>query len=354
MFDMENEVCTAIGTPNKAVVLYWGKRDYDLTLPLNSSASMTLDENLNTKTSVIFSTKIREDVIYIDGAERKIHNNPERKISILGPTLDEIRSLSGIKGKALIVSKNSFPQSAGLASSASGAVTFVYAAVNAANLNLSKKDMSIMVRRISGSGCRSVFGGFSAWKKGDKADGSDSYAEQIEDSKYWPEVIDVVGIISAEKKKISTDDGHIITSETSTFIKSRAVQADKDTETMYDVVRKRDFERLAYIIMRDSNSMHATMLDSWPPITYLNDKSKQVMEAVHELNDAEGKLIAGYTFDAGPNPHIFTTRKNERKVVELLDSIIGEGKHYVAGQGSGPRLLGDSDSLINIDTLKPR
>ncbi|MDE1810735.1 MAG: diphosphomevalonate decarboxylase [Candidatus Micrarchaeota archaeon] len=354
MFDMENEVCTAIGTPNKAIVLYWGKRDFDLNLPLNSSASMTLDENLNTRTSVIFSPKVKADTIYIDGKEQRISGSSERKISVLHDTLDEIRSLSGIKSKALIVSKNSFPQSVGLASSASGAVTLVYAAVNAAKLQLSNKEMSIMVRKISGSGCRSVFGGFSAWKKGAKSDGTDSYAEQIEEASYWPEVIDVIGMVSAVKKKVSTDAGHMITSKTSILIKPRAAQADKDTVTIYDAIRKKDFERFAYIVMRDSNNMHATMLDSWPPIIYLTDKSREVMEAIHELNDSEGKLIAAYAFDAGPNPHVFTTRKYERKVVEILESILGVGKNYITGQGKGPRLLKDSDSLINLDTLTPK
>ncbi|MDE1833224.1 MAG: diphosphomevalonate decarboxylase [Candidatus Micrarchaeota archaeon] len=351
---MENEVCTAIGTPNKAVVLYWGKRDFNLNLPLNSSASMTLDENLNTRTSVLFSPKVEEDTLYIDGKEQRIGSSAERKVSIIKSTLDEIRGLSGIKSKALIVSRNNFPQSAGLASSASGAVTLVYAAANAANLKLGKKEMSIMVRKISGSGCRSVFGGFSSWIKGRAADGSDSYAEQIQESTYWPDVIDVIGMVSAEKKKISTDAGHMITSKTSILIKARSTQADKDTETMYDVIKRRDFEKFAYIVMRDSNNMHATMLDSWPPIIYLTDKSKEVMEAVHGLNDSEGKMVAAYTFDAGPNPHVFTTRKYEKRIVEMMDSIIGKGKHYVAGQGSGPRLLEDSDSLINPGTLKPR
>jgi len=354
MFNMENEVCTAIGTPNKALVLYWGKRNPDLNLPINSSISITLDETLNTKTSVLFSQKMAKDVMYLDGEHQELMAHPERKISILRATLDELRKRAGIKSHALIVTRNSFPKSAGLASSASGAATFVYAASKALGVELDEKEMSIMVRNISGSGCRSVFGGFSAWNKGVKADGEDSYAYQVADENHWPEFIDVIGMVSAAKKKISTDDGHMITARTSSLLKHRCIQADEYTQKISDAIKKKDFDTVAHITMRDSNNTHAVMLDSWPPVMYLQDKSREVMEKVQELNESEGKTIAAYTFDAGPNPHIMTTRKHERKVVELLNSVLGEGKHYVAGQGAGPRLLKDSDSLIDLDKLKPR
>ncbi|HUY70497.1 MAG TPA: diphosphomevalonate decarboxylase, partial [Candidatus Baltobacteraceae bacterium] len=208
---MENEVCTAIGTPNKALVMYWGKRNIKLNLPMNSSLSITLDEALNTRTSVLFSTKLKNDIMYLDGQKQELVTSSERKISVLRSTLDEVRKQSGIKGHALIVTQNSFPKSVGLASSASGAATFVYTVTKAAGLAMGKDDMSIMIRNISGSGCRSIFGGFSAWNKGTKSNGEDSYAYQVVDQNYWPEVIDVIGLVSSVKKKISSDEGHVIT-----------------------------------------------------------------------------------------------------------------------------------------------
>ena len=48
------EVTTAIGTSNIAFIKYWGKLDERINTPRNSSISMTLDETVSTKTSVVF------------------------------------------------------------------------------------------------------------------------------------------------------------------------------------------------------------------------------------------------------------------------------------------------------------
>ena len=59
--------------------------------------------------------------------------------------------------------------------------------------------------------------------------------------------------------------------------------------------------------------MHALMLSTRPSIRYLNNASFAIMDAVEELNAQEGKAIAGYSFDAGPNANIFTIDKYRRR-----------------------------------------
>ena len=80
--------------------------------------------------------------------------------------------------------------------------------------------------------------------------------------------------------------------------------------------------------------MHAVMLDTWPPIMYLNDISKEIIYAIQELNKAEGKIIAAYTFDAGPNAHIITTKKN---LTKAKDALFGFGKIIISRPGKGVR-----------------
>ena len=54
------------------------------------------------------------------------------------------------------------------------------------------------------------------------------------------------------------------------------------------------------------NKLHAVCLDTVPPCVYMNDTSHAVASLVEAINATEGKTVAAYTFDAGPNACIFT------------------------------------------------
>ncbi len=346
---MEEEVATAIGTPNIALVKYWGRRDSALNLPTNSSISMTMDETLCTKTSVAFSKNLPEDIFYLNGEIQDFRHGTEKTMKVKR-ALDEMRKFAGIRAKAMIVSKNFFPTGGGIASSASGGATLTFALSKALGLNLKAKELSIVARQVSGSASRSVLGGIVKWNRGKKRDGSDSYAEQVFDKSYWPDLIDIVCMISGEKKKVSSSEGHDL-APTSILYKARIPYAEKAVERAITAIRQRDLNALAEIVMRDSNNMHATMLDSWPPIIYMTDLGKEIMAKIHELNAAEGEMVAGYTHDAGPNTQIITIKSNRNKVMSALKEVKGIKDIITVNQGDGPRLLSARDSLITPDLV---
>lgn len=66
-------------------------------------------------------------------------------------------------------------------------------------------------------------------------------------------------------------------------------------------IRERDFEGFGQLTMKDSNQFHATCLDTFPPIFYLNDLSRQIIALAHRFNAHHGrtKVPAGHTGPAG-------------------------------------------------------
>ncbi len=49
-------------------------------------------------------------------------------------------------------------------------------------------ELSGVARQGSGSACRSMYGGFVQWIMGQKDDGKDSLAQQVEPETHWPEL----------------------------------------------------------------------------------------------------------------------------------------------------------------------
>lgn len=356
---MSDKVVTVSATPNLALVKYWGKRrqgedcdDPALNLPLNSSFGLTLDagNQLLTKTSVVFSKKFKEDVFYLDGVKMDM-DNPELRERFLA--LNKLRKLAKVDTKVLVVSHNSFPTASGLASSSSGLSAMIFGAAKALDLKISQQQISEITRVGSGSACRSLFGGFVQWNRGTKSDGSDSVSRQVFAKDHWPGLITMIMITSQKKKKVSSRAGMKQTVATSELYKLRPGIAERNVKDIANAVKNRDFETMAKVTIKDAMNMHATMIDTTPPIMYLSDTSREIIYAIEDLNAREKKIVAAYTFDAGPNADIITTEEYKEKVMEAVKDIEGIEKVLVAKLGDGPKVLPNSESLINEKTLEP-
>jgi diphosphomevalonate decarboxylase len=166
-------------------------------------------------------------------------------------------------------------------------------------------------------------GGYVAWRAGTKEDGSDSLAQEVAPVSHWPEMRALILVVSAEKKGVASTAGMQTTVETSTLAPARFRDiVPKRMQEIEKAIHERDFETFARITMQDSNSFHAICLDSWPPIHYLNDVSRAAMNAVETANRKAGKLIAAYTFDAGPNAVIYYLEEHSHQVAGVFKNIL--------------------------------
>ena len=308
---------TAIANSNIAFVKYWGKKDSLLNIPMNPSISMTLDENLSTKTTVEFSEKYNEDELILNN-EKQTGNKLER----VSKFLDLVREKTNTKLKAKVVSKNSFPTGSGIASSASGFAALAHASCKVLNLNVSKKELSGLARQGSGSAARSVYGGFVEWH--------DKYSKQIKDETFWPELRDVIIIIDTKEKEVSSREGMQKTVLESKLYKERIKNIKNRLKKITSFLLRKNFSMLAYEIMKDSDDMHACINEVG--INYLNKTSYELKKKIIYLNNEEIK--AAYSFDAGPNIHIITLKKYLPLVIEEF----ADYKKMISKPGKGVRL----------------
>jgi diphosphomevalonate decarboxylase len=166
------------------------------------------------------------------------------------------------------------------------------------------------------------------WIMGEKADGSDSIARQIKPASYWPEMRVLILVAGAGPKKVPSTDGMRATVATSELIQHRLKNVvPQRMELMERAICERDFKTFGDLTMRDSNQFHATCLDTTPPIFYLNETSKRVIELVHGFNAAMGGIVAAYTFDAGPNAVIYFLQEHMQALMSLFLHYFAPGKH---------------------------
>lgn len=225
-------------------------------------------------------------------------------------------------------------------------------------------ELSTIARQGSGSACRSLYGGFVRWEMGSASspDNLDSKAVQVADEAHWPELVVLIAVASEKKKETGSTEGMQRSVATSALLAHRAAAVVPGRlAAIEEAYAKKDFATFARITMADSNQFHATCLDTYPPVFYMNETSRRIVGLVHRLNGEEGKakgqepsVIAGYTFDAGPNAVIFTTKDHAATVLAaLLDHFPAPlepdaGAAFGAGGGyvSSPELAAAATSLI--------
>lgn len=323
---------TAAANSNIAIIKYWGRRDDALRIPTNDSISFTMDDSLQSVTTVEWLDGRGADSLVLDGRPAR-PKEAQRASSFL----DIVRKAAGIRFRAKVHSRNSFPMAAGLASSASGFAALAAAATKAAGMEIEGKKLSMLARMGSGSAARSVFGGAVEWRAGEKKDGSDCYARQLSPASRWKDLRNVIAITNSHEKRVSSTDAMARTARTSEMFGYRLKTLGRRIALVRKAIAERDFEGMTLAIMQESDSMHAVMLDSWPPIAYLNGASLEIMHRVVELNESYGRPVAAYTFDAGPNAHIYTTAKHESEVMKAVYEVPGLETNLICSVGEGVR-----------------
>jgi diphosphomevalonate decarboxylase len=299
----------ALAHPNIALIKYWGKRDIPLNLPAVSSLSVTLD-TFQTDTTVRADHPGTTDHIVVNGT--LLEGRGAARVSRF---LDLVAGTD--RPRCAVESTNNFPTAAGLASSASAFSALALAAAAAFDQDLDPTRLSILARQGSGSACRSLWGGWVRWDRGEEADGSDSHGFPIAPRDHW-DIAVVVAVVGSGPKPIGSTAGMVRTQETCPLYPGWVDSAEEDVMEGETAVHLRDLDRLGAAMERSTYKMHATMIATWPPIRYWRPQTVAVLEAVEHLR--QGGTSAWSTMDAGPNVKVLCHRNDVPKVVAAIQT----------------------------------
>lgn len=296
----------AFSPSNIALCKYWGKRDRELNLPVNSSLSVSLGK-LGTRTIVKCSKTA--DRIYLNGKPA-----PKDFAARISAFLDLFRA----DGQFFEVrTRNNIPTAAGLASSASGFAALVKALDQLFGWGFNLRELSMLARLGSGSAARSLYDGFAVWHAGVRADGMDSYAEGF--SKDWKNLRIGILEISRLRKKTGSTDGMNRTVETSELYEAWPAQAECDFDELRTAVAAQDFPMLGKTAENNALAMHATMLAAWPPLCYWKPQTVAAMQKVWTAR--ENGLEIYFTMDAGPNLKLLFLKEDQAAVKKLFPKV---------------------------------
>lgn len=330
---------TTVAAPaNIAFIKYWGARDLERALPMNSSISMTLDHCVTRCTVEILDGG--HDEVWLSEPDGGFGSpDPEFNRRVVDQ-LDRVRQWAGREEPFRVATRNTFPSAAGLASSASGFAALTLAAAGAlGRKDASAKDLSQLARRSgSGSAARSVLGGYVEWPDpGGIAgiggiDDEPSYAIQLADASQW-DLRDVIAVVEIGPKVVSSRDGHRL-AHTSPYYTKRLELLPERLQKVRRAIETRDFDLLGPVLEEESTDLHMIAMTSQPPIFYWSPGTVAVLRAVRELRQ-EG-LAAWATLDAGANVHVICDPESEDEVADRLEDLPAVGFVIRDGVGDGP------------------
>ena len=334
---------------NIALIKYWGK--YGHQLPKNPSLSITLN-NAYSETSIDYfvkesvDTKVSLEFSFEGDENQKFRNR------ILKYLTDNISDIPFIQQLNLFVkSKNSFPHSSGIASSASSmsalALCLVSIEEKLSGVSLSDQDFnkraSDLARKASGSACRSIYPKMGLWGATDIIPQS-SEQHAIGYSEFhnsYDGFHDDILIVSPFEKKVSSSEGHRLMDK-NRFANERYVQANENLKNLIKALKNGNIWEFGKIVEDEALVLHALMMCSDPSYILLEANTLNILKGIRHFRK-ENNIPIFFSLDAGPNVHVLYPHRSREKAKDFIQKNLKEycfeGKIIEDFMGNGPILI---------------
>lgn len=329
---------------NIALVKYWGKKK-GLQLPANPSVSLTLNE---ARTYVTLEVLSKDDEAFENAPWIDLIFSGQKMPSFI-PKIEKFFNhvsdyLPYLKDhKFLIYSENTFPHSAGIASSASSMAAMALCLRDFAEEKGSESligdtfmdQASFLARMGSGSACRSLFAISASWGIGElqgKTFGHDELATPVECHELFKTMHDSIVVVSGVEKKVSSRAGHGLMDE-HFYGRARYEHAMMNWRYAMEWLKDGSWDNLGNLVEEEALTLHAMMMTSRPGYLLMEP---QTIKAIHLVRDFryQSQTPLYFTLDAGPNLHLLYPHECREEVNRFLGDLIEE-------LGPGTELIDD-------------
>jgi len=336
---------------NIALVKYWGKKDKQI--PANPSVSFTLN-NCKTFTTLAFAKKGNQENFSFDllfegktkeDFKPKIQQFFERVLVYL-PFLKEYHFS--------IDTKNTFPHSSGIASSASGMAALAMNLMSlekALNPEMTEdyfyQKASFLARLGSGSACRSIKGKIVVWGNHANIQGSSDLFGVA-----FPNTIranfnnfqDTILLVDKGEKQVSSSLGHNLMNG-HPFAERRFEQAHENLDKLIQIFESGNLDEFIKIVESEALTLHAMMMTSMPYFILMKPNTLEIINAIWKFRN-ETKIPVCFTLDAGANVHVLYPESAKEAVLQFIQNeLVGycqNGQYLCDEIGIGSQLIIDN------------
>jgi diphosphomevalonate decarboxylase len=320
---------------NIAFIKYWGKVDFQL--PTNASVSMTL-KNCYTDCEMTITPDRQGSVSLLFEGKRDL-NFETKLLKHINRLQDEFSILEAFSFN--FKTSNTFPHSAGIASSASsmGAINLCLCELLLKMGEIKEehffREASRLARMGSGSASRSLYGGFVDWGKTTK-----EYGTQV--TRIHPDferMGDAVLIIDSSKKEVSSSLGHKLMKE-HPYKDQRFALANNKCDQMIEILQKGDWESFIPMLETEALELHALMMSGKEWFVLMKPNTLEIIDRLKNWRNTSKARVA-FTLDAGPNLHLIYHQDDKNKVLQFINDhaiqLLENQKWIDDEMGDGPR-----------------
>lgn len=343
---VENVKFTWSAPSNIALVKYWGKRENQI--PANPSISFTLND-CKTITSVAFSKKDNNGEFSFDFLfEGKPKEDFKPKIQKFFERIEQYCSY--LKEYHIeIDSKNTFPHSSGIASSASGMAAL---AMNIMSLEKALKPeipedyfykkASFLARLGSGSACRSVKGEVVIWGEHENTNSSNLFGVEFNEiHANFKNYQDTILLVDKGEKQVSSTVGHDLM-HNHPFAEKRFEQAHENLTQIKQILKVGNVEEFIKIVESEALTLHAMMMTSMPYFILMKPNTLEIINKIWKFRNETATPVC-FTLDAGANVHVLYPENVKEKVLQFIkNELVGycQNEQYICDQiGNGSQLV---------------